>query len=480
MIGTCLESPVLPNTGGSVPGSVAVAGVAAVPKTHAAANTVFGFLLNGFLADTSGGGNPGQSTPAPKQGEKPRKDDVVLSVRVLVPVATTKIPPPAAWGVALWDTSAPIVLTESPWLDNRDTPEFSDAGYQSDPPGLPTSSALPNSADGQPSSAKADPAALDVDAGCTPAPQHTASELAFSARVQLPSEAAVPTPTTSEPAPAAAVPIPASPEARLGNHSFLEESDGSSVKNASGPARGPHAASGSDEPSTGPEADTRMIPAGVRPNEARDNPTGQTEAAADRIGKPAVTPAEHSQMSRDDRPPAAPPALENTSGGAPPATGDPEPQPPQPPAPPQTSTPLRAAEIDGTPKAAQPVSRDVSLHLAEGESTVDIRMTERAGEIRITVHTPDHELANSLRSDLPDLVGKLRQSGFQAEAWRPSAASSFDSGRRSAGDAPSYQEHSSGSRRDGRQRPVSRSAKQQSGWSSEWTASLDAAQEQTI
>lgn len=128
--------------------------------------------------------------------------------------------------------------------------------------------------------------------------------------------------------------------------------------------------------------------------------------------------------------------------------------------------------------AAQPASRGVSLRLAEGPSRVDIRMAERAGEIRVTVHTPDHDLANSLRADLPGLVGKLRQSGFQAEAWRPAAAAQPDAGRRGgAGDSPS-QEHPPGARKDGRQRqPQPEHPKNQSRWAGEWESRLGPAQE---
>jgi hypothetical protein len=147
------------------------------------------------------------------------------------------------------------------------------------------------------------------------------------------------------------------------------------------------------------------------------------------------------------------------------------------PAPEQQAGAARPAEGEAPEPAAQPVSRDVSLHLADGESSVDIRMAERAGEIRVTVHTPDRELANSLRADLPDLVSKLRQSGFQAEAWRP-AVTQPDSGRRTGSDGSASQEHSPDARREGRQQqPQQQQSKDQSRWAGEWQSSLDPAQE---
>ena len=144
----------------------------------------------------------------------------------------------------------------------------------------------------------------------------------------------------------------------------------------------------------------------------------------------------------------------------------------------QEASAARSASVEPPEPAAPPVSRDVSLHLADGDSSVDIRMAERAGEIRVTVHTPDHNLANSLRADLPDLVGKLRQNGFQAEAWRPAAAAQSEAGRRSGSDGSLSQEHTPGSRKDGRQQqPQQQQSKKQSGWTGAWKSSLDPAQE---
>ena len=131
--------------------------------------------------------------------------------------------------------------------------------------------------------------------------------------------------------------------------------------------------------------------------------------------------------------------------------------------------------------AVQPVSRDLSLHLGDGPHGVDIRMAERAGEIKVTVHTPDRDLADSLRADLPDLVGKLRQTGFQGEVWRPAAGAQADAGRRNGSDAPPSQEHSPGGRREGRQRhPQQQQSKNQSRWAGEWESSQGPAQESHI
>jgi hypothetical protein len=57
-------------------------------------------------------------------------------------------------------------------------------------------------------------------------------------------------------------------------------------------------------------------------------------------------------------------------------------------APAQTSNVAPPAQVEPPEPAVQPVSRDLSLHLGDGPHGVDIRMAERAGEIKVTVHTP--------------------------------------------------------------------------------------------
>jgi hypothetical protein len=137
----------------------------------------------------------------------------------------------------------------------------------------------------------------------------------------------------------------------------------------------------------------------------------------------------------------------------------------------------RPAEL--VPPPAPPVSHDVSLRLADGQNNVDIRMSERAGEIRVMVHTPDGNLANSMRSELPDLVGKLRQAGYQAETWRPAAPPQTDGERRSGADS-SPQQHWAGGRRDGRQQQQQQQQQNQPRWVGEWNMSFDPGQESSI
>ncbi len=78
------------------------------------------------------------------------------------------------------------------------------------------------------------------------------------------------------------------------------------------------------------------------------------------------------------------------------------------------------------------------MHLATPESApVDIRLVDRAGSLRVAVHTADQDLAQNLQSGLNDLVHRLEHKGFEAEAWAP--------GERSGAGGPAAAAHGEGS-----------------------------------
>ena len=57
---------------------------------------------------------------------------------------------------------------------------------------------------------------------------------------------------------------------------------------------------------------------------------------------------------------------------------------------------------------------DIKLQLAgEGESRVEVRLTERRGDVFVAVRTPDSRLAGELRQDLPSLASRLEQAGYR-------------------------------------------------------------------
>src|SRR5205807_1928170 len=84
-----------------------------------------------------------------------------------------------------------------------------------------------------------------------------------------------------------------------------------------------------------------------------------------------------------------------------------------------TSQVLRGAEV---PPAAAPrsePSRDITLRLSEDNKSVEVRLVERSGELRVAVRSPDAQVAESVRAGLSDLVERLDQRGFETEVWRP-------------------------------------------------------------
>ena len=74
---------------------------------------------------------------------------------------------------------------------------------------------------------------------------------------------------------------------------------------------------------------------------------------------------------------------------------------------------------------------DMKFEVTGGQQRVEVRLSERAGEVKMTVRTADEPLANTLRENLPALSARLAESGFKSEAWHP-AASSTDELRHTA------------------------------------------------
>ena len=66
---------------------------------------------------------------------------------------------------------------------------------------------------------------------------------------------------------------------------------------------------------------------------------------------------------------------------------------------------------------ASPV-RGLALHLP-GNKGVELRMTERSGEVRVEVHSADREFTQDLRDNLHELVSGLERKGFSAEVSHP-------------------------------------------------------------
>jgi len=63
--------------------------------------------------------------------------------------------------------------------------------------------------------------------------------------------------------------------------------------------------------------------------------------------------------------------------------------------------------------------REIRLEMTGDEGRVEVKLTERAGELKVAVRTPDTRLADRLRTDLPVLSARLEDRGLRAETWHP-------------------------------------------------------------
>jgi hypothetical protein len=62
--------------------------------------------------------------------------------------------------------------------------------------------------------------------------------------------------------------------------------------------------------------------------------------------------------------------------------------------------------------------RSLSLEFApDGAGDIKVRLSERAGDVHISLHGTDPSLAVRVREGVSDLVGSLSKAGYDAEAW---------------------------------------------------------------
>jgi hypothetical protein len=182
---------------------------------------------------------------------------------------------------------------------------------------------------------------------------------------------------------------------------------------AEGPARIPAPAAQADpaaiEPAAVASGKRASLTGETDPAPARATRERRPEATpAERAGTPAVASAgkaiPHAEPAAQERPEAA--------------TGQPDSTAPKP------ARPQDATESETRPDAAKTAAvRDMKFEVTGGERRVEVRLSERAGEVKMTVRTADAPLASTLRENLPALSARLAESGFKSEAWRPAASS---------------------------------------------------------
>ena len=90
-------------------------------------------------------------------------------------------------------------------------------------------------------------------------------------------------------------------------------------------------------------------------------------------------------------------------------------------------SPKDALEIQTKPEPAKATAvRDMKFEVVGVDRRVEVRLSERHGEMKMTVRTPDTNLASTLRENLPALSMRLAESGFKSETWHPAASSNSE------------------------------------------------------
>ena len=140
---------------------------------------------------------------------------------------------------------------------------------------------------------------------------------------------------------------------------------------------------------------------------------------------------------------------------------------------------LRASETQPAASATPAIStngstQEISFRLSQPAAPpVDLHVTERGGEIHVSVRTPDATLETSLRQNLSTLANSLERAGYHAETFVPQISSQRSSNSRDDSDSShpdwSGRGNSGGSHNGGRQQP--RDQRQKS-----WIQALENAQ----
>ena len=154
--------------------------------------------------------------------------------------------------------------------------------------------------------------------------------------------------------------------------------------------------------------------------------------------------------------PAAP---ETTQAGSPAAAASDSAQTPRAPEPPVAAP---------APTPATPVQQIAVRIPQDGGAPVDLQITERGGEIHVSVRTADTAMQTSLRQDLGTLSNSLERAGYRAEMFTPRETSAVPAARemqtstnlRDEREQPGSGGGGSGNPQQGRQQQSSRDQRQ--------------------
>jgi hypothetical protein len=112
----------------------------------------------------------------------------------------------------------------------------------------------------------------------------------------------------------------------------------------------------------------------------------------------------------------------------------------------QEVTPAPVTQVHAAEAADQPKPlNSIAVQVGEtGAQKVLVRVVQEPGEVRLAVRTSDPELSRGLQQGLTELVGKLQESGYRAESWKPVQAAAQTTPAAEGQSSPSNSRHGDG------------------------------------
>lgn len=381
----------------------------------------------------------------------------------LPPIAAASVPIPAN----LQYSSAPVTQVPVPRKPARNTTGDAPASMAATALFVPTPAlpppANPAAANSSPSASVLSPAEAPAPASGPAAPQGanppvapSHATVAFTAVLtpvkEIPSTPpAAPVPGNQSPAAAAPPsnvlppPVPFPAAAPISAAEPLSAAPHIQTAEAQNPASPPQAATdGSSQQQPGQQQTAPETPpqVSIRPQSAAADPKLKPlpANAGETAAQPAApSPPDHGTIF----PPPVPAAAADSPRAASPASA---------PSPAAPADALRNAEAAAppTPQARTGAAQEISIRIAPpGAAPVDLRVTERSGQVRVDVRTADTAMQTALRQNLGTLTNSLERAGYHAEVSAPagsraasaSPAGSQDSARdssRNGGGSPDF------------------------------------------
>jgi hypothetical protein len=168
------------------------------------------------------------------------------------------------------------------------------------------------------------------------------------------------------------------------------------------------------DPAKVPEPGKEQAKPDSGPQLSSKQPQKETERAENRA--PDLT------LTRSQAPANVRPAEPNARSISPNSLVAETPQPPRHAEPVRAGEKLAAAAPLDLPEPATPrtePARDISFRIHSATNPVDIKLTDRAGEIHVAVRSMDPLLTKSLQANVSELAGKLEKAGFHTETFIP-------------------------------------------------------------